>query len=123
MACYQRKPRPYPGHRPRPTPDRSHVRQQPIHGNHSHGAHWGLRGARDSNEVPDSIIAHAPIVDQGHSIIETKTETIIRDVGEQYELCYPKAYNANEWTLPWTPSSNYPNTGTATQCPPTARKK
>jgi hypothetical protein len=53
-----------------------------------------------SNEVPDSIIAHAPIVDQGHIIIETKTETIIRDVGEQYELRYPKACNANEWTNP-----------------------
>ena len=36
------------------------------------------------------IIAHAPIVDEGHIIIETKIETIIRDVAGQYELRFPK---------------------------------
>ena len=49
--------------------------------------------------MPDCIIAHAPIVDAGHIIVETKTETIIRDVGEQYEVRYPKPASANEWTL------------------------
>jgi hypothetical protein len=36
--------------------------------------------------MPDYIIAHAPIIDAGHIIVETKTETIIRDIGEQYEV-------------------------------------
>jgi hypothetical protein len=52
------------------------------------------------SSMPDCIIAHAPIIDAGHIIVETKTETIIRDVGEQYEVRYPKPASANEWTLP-----------------------
>ncbi len=32
------------------------------------------------SSMPDCIIAHAPIVDSGHIIVETKTETIIRAV-------------------------------------------
>ena len=50
--------------------------------------------------MPDCIIAHAPIIDAGHIIVETKTETIIRDIGEQYEVRYPKEANESEWTLP-----------------------
>ena len=50
--------------------------------------------------MPDCIIiAHAPIIDAGHIIVETKTETIIRDIGEQYEVRYPKPANSNEWPL------------------------
>eukprot|EP01036_Dinobryon_divergens_P033646 gene33646-biopygen26641 len=52
------------------------------------------------SSMPDCIIAHAPIIDAGHIIIvETKTETIIRDIGEQYEVRYPKPANSNEWPL------------------------
>ena len=40
------------------------------------------------DSMRDCIIAHAPIVDEGHIIIETKIETIIRDVAGQYELRY-----------------------------------
>ena len=36
--------------------------------------------------MQDFIIAHAPIIDAGHIIVKTKTKTIIRDVGEQYEV-------------------------------------
>ena len=50
--------------------------------------------------MQDCIIAHAPIIDAGHIIVETKTETIIRDSGEQYEVRYPKPADSNEWTLP-----------------------
>ena len=52
------------------------------------------------NTMPDCIIAHAPIVDSGHIIVETKTETIVRDIGENYEVRYPKPANSNEWPLP-----------------------
>lgn len=52
------------------------------------------------SSIRDCIIAHAPIVDEGHIIINTKTETIIRDITEQYELRFPKNPEATEWTLP-----------------------
>eukprot|EP01036_Dinobryon_divergens_P033903 gene33903-biopygen26838 len=52
------------------------------------------------SSMPDCIIAHAPIIDAGHIIIETKTEIIIRNIGEQYEVRYPKTANSNEWPLP-----------------------
>ena len=52
------------------------------------------------DSMRDCIIAHAPIVDEGHIIIGTKIETIIRDVAGQYELRFPKDPDAKEWTLP-----------------------
>ena len=67
----------------------------------THIAHIGDYKAHiNPDSMPDCIIAHAPIIDAGHIIVETKTETIIRDIGEQYEVRYPKAVNASEWTLP-----------------------
>jgi hypothetical protein len=67
----------------------------------THIAHIGDYKAHITpDSMPDCIIAHAPIIDAGHIIVETKTETIIRDVGEQYEVRYPKPASANEWTLP-----------------------
>lgn len=50
--------------------------------------------------MPDCIVAHAPIIDASQIIVETKTETIIRDIGEQYEVRYSKPANSNKWTLP-----------------------
>ena len=67
----------------------------------THIAHIGDYQAHITpNSMPDCIVAHAPIIDAGHILVETKTETIIRDIGEQYEVRYPKPPNASEWPLP-----------------------
>ena len=60
----------------------------------THIAHIGDYKAHiNPDSMPDCIIAHASIIDAGHIIVETKTETIIRDIGEKYEVRYPKAAN------------------------------
>ena len=64
-------------------------------------------GEIETNEVqvtPDncsaSLISVDQIVQDGHTVTFSATETIIADDANRYNLAYPRVPNSREWTIP-----------------------
>jgi len=47
-----------------------------------------------------SLISVDQIVEDGHTVTFTKTQTVIADETDRYSLAYPRVPNSREWTIP-----------------------